>query len=102
MGAFHLNFDNGNQLSTTFAGGSYSENHDDFRNFMNPQEKTVESNDCEIMFTCDKNLTKKILKKYNDGDEQPIGYLNITQWTEIVKLLSKDTDSAIKEKNERN
>jgi hypothetical protein len=89
MGAFHLNFENGNKLSTTFAGGSYSENHSAWREFINPLEKPVESNDCEIMFTCDKKLQRKIEKIYNEGIEQPIGYLNITQWTEIVKLLSK-------------
>ena len=85
MGSFHLNFENGNQLSTTFSDGSYSENH----NQQLRATKLVESNDCEIMFTCNKKLQKKIEKKYNDGDQQPIGYLNITKWLEIVKMLSK-------------
>lgn len=91
--ALHLNFPNGNKLSTIWGRGSYTDNHDftfdesgnikDFWTF-------IGSNNVEIMFTCDKKLEKKILKKFNDGDDQPIGYLTILQWVEIVKMLSKE------------
>jgi len=87
LGGIHLNFPNGNTLSTIWGGGSYSENHDDFGSITNP--KAIGSNNVEIMFDCPEELQKKIEKKYNDGDEQPIGYLNIVQWSEIVNLLSK-------------
>lgn len=48
----------------------------------------IESDTVEIMFDCGPKLKKRILKKYNDGSEDPIGYLTITQWLEIVHLLA--------------
>jgi hypothetical protein len=90
--ALHLNFPNGNKLSTIWGRGSYTENHDftfdesgnikDFWTF-------IGSNNVEIMFACDKKLEKKIFKKFI-YDSQPIGYLTILQWVEIVKMLSKE------------
>lgn len=87
--AFHLNFQNGNHLSTTWAPCSYSDNYD--RDFPeNPKlHHNFPSNRVEIMFTCPDKLKKKIIKKFNEGNDDPIGYLNITQWAEIVTLLSK-------------
>lgn len=84
-GRFHLNFLNGNTISCVFAGGTYSDEYDnDFRDapFYN-------SNTIEIMFSCPDKLKKKILKKYNESDEDPIGYLTIDKWLEIVNLLAK-------------
>lgn len=91
-GAFYLKFPNGNELSTTFASGSYSENHDLDRNFESWKslEKPVESNTVEIMvLKCPDILYKKIYKKYGDEGNSVIGYLTMTQWLEIVALLSK-------------
>ena len=81
----YLEFDNGNTISTIWGYGSYTENHDkgDFDTFDS-------SKNVEIMFTCGQKLKKGILKKYNEGDGDPIGYLTITQWLEIVNLLNKE------------
>lgn len=88
-GAFHLNFPNGNWLSTTFSYGSYSENHDAEWPVSNEFVR-LESNSCEIMVECPEELHKKIWKKYgSDTDNLVLGYLTITQWFEIVALLSK-------------
>lgn len=88
--AIHLTFPNGNSLSTTWAYGSYSENHD-----MNdiPDMKHWEtfrpSDNVEIMILkAPGKLVKKIHKKYK-CDDSVIGYLNMKQWLEIVKMLSK-------------
>ena len=85
----HLNFANGNHLSTIWGGGSYSENHDNLRDVIGPT--AIQSNDVEIMFDCGEKLKKRIIKKYNEGYDQPIGYLTISQWVEIVNLLNKES-----------
>ena len=84
----HLNFPNGNHLSTVWGGGTYTENYDRFDLISQPI--FLESNDVEIMFECSEKLQKKIEKKFNDGGEQPIGRLTITQWLEIANLLAKE------------
>lgn len=87
----HLNFPNGNWISTIWGVGSYSENHDHKTyDFVADYETFMSSNDVEIMFTCGEKLKKRILKKYNEGEKDPIGYLTITQWLEIVNLLNKE------------
>lgn len=64
----HLTFPNGNFISTIFGIGSYTENHDMYTKM----EEFMDSNDVEIMFDCGDKLKKKILKKYNDGENDPI------------------------------
>ena len=91
---FHLNFPNGNQISTVFGEGTYSEEHDShaFTDYLlkrTDERPVFNSATCEIMITCPDKLLKKILKKYNEGDCQPIGYLPIDKWVEIIKLISK-------------
>lgn len=88
-GAFYLKFPNGNELSTTFAAGSYSENYDeDYRSWQS-LEKPVESNTVEIMvLKCPDKLYKKIYKKYGEEGNSVIGYLSMDKWLEIIKLLS--------------
>ena len=94
-GAFYLKFPNGNELSTTFAAGSYSDNNRNYENLIGSWEKIfedqpVESNTVEIMILkCPEKLSKKIHKKYGYGDNSVIGYLDIQKWLEIVALLSK-------------
>lgn len=82
--AIHLTFPNGNCLSTIWGACTYSDNHDDldFDKFM--ESETVEIN----ILKAPERLIKKIHKKY-DGDGSVIGYLTMSQWLEIVKLLSK-------------
>lgn len=88
-GAFHLNFPNGNYLSTTFAPCSYSDNYNQRFPVGERLFVPMKSDTCEIMFDCPEKLKKKILKKYNEGDGDPVGYLSIKHWAEIVNLLSK-------------
>ena len=88
----HLTFPNGNKLSTIWGCGSYSENHSLFLNKdgINNYEKFLDSDTCEIMImTAPDELIKKIHKKYNTSDDSVIGYLTMTQWLDIVKMLSK-------------
>lgn len=87
---FHLNFPNGNYLSTIWGAGTYSDEHDrDIFGTLREDRPVFNSNTVEVMFTCPDKLKKKILKKYNDGDSDPIGYLTLPQWIEIVNLLNK-------------
>ena len=91
---FHLNFPNGNQISTVFGEGTYSEEKDSRATTDYILQKTkvrplFNSNNCEIMIECPPKLLRKIEKKYNEGAEQPIGYLPLDKWLEIVNLLAK-------------
>lgn len=91
-----MNFPNGNHLSTIWGAGSYSENHDreeDWRTTGN-MDGFWSSNNVEIMFYCGEKLKKRILRKYNEGGADPIGYLDIQKWSEIVSLLSKEKKSS--------
>ena len=99
VGRFHLNFPNGNQISTVFGDGTYSDNHDsnaetDYLLKRTAEMPVFDSQTVEIMFSCGKKLEKKILKKYNEGSQDPIGYLEMPQWLEIVNLLSKEKKGA--------
>jgi len=101
IGRLHLNFPNGNHLSTVWADGTYSDNHRSMQvtdwlleNKGKTRMPTVESNTVEIMFSCGEKLKKRILKKYNDGDSDPIGYLSQEKWLEIVNLLAKEKKEA--------
>ena len=87
----HFWFPHGNGISTVWGTGTYSENHD-YREGKIPfgYNTFLESNNVEIMILkCPNKLLKKIEKKYNDGSQQPIGYLNIKKWLEIINMLSK-------------
>lgn len=96
---FLLNFPNGNSISTIWGWGSYSETkdwhpdplkHGEF-DVMEVFKRLPEgSNSVEIMFACSPALQKKIEKKFNAGDRQPIGYLNISDWIEIINMLYKE------------
>lgn len=83
---FQLRFPNGNWISTIWNAMTYCDNFEAQRLY---PELPLTSNTVEIMFTCPKELEKQILDKYADGYGNPIGYLNITQWLEIVNLLAK-------------
>ena len=91
----HFNFPNGNWLSSIWGGGSYTENHDKLREetdhvIKTGQQTYLESDTVEIMFDCGDRLKKRILKKYNEGENDPIGYVTFAQWLEIVSLLNKE------------
>ncbi len=94
IGRFHLNFPNGNHLSTIFAEGTYSENYNSraMSSYLFDRTKkrpAFSSDNCEIMFECPEELKKKILEKYNGGEVDPIGYLPQDKWLEIVNLLAE-------------
>mgnify|MGYP001615562316 CR=1 FL=1 len=91
--AMHLNFPNGNSISTTFDWASYSENHEVriTQKILRMESSTMwdlPSNNVEIKINCPPELLKKIQRKYAEGrDDNPIGYINITQWLEILNLI---------------
>ena len=95
-GAIHLNFPNGNQISTTWAAiGSYSDNHDLQTDYSKPRvgdriDPVVESNTVEVMITCGEKLQKRLEKKFNDGYAQPLGYLTMEDWLYVVDKVSKE------------
>lgn len=95
---FHLNFPNGNQVSSVFGDGTYTDNFDsramvDYLLKRTTERPVFDSNTVEIMILCGDKLEKRILKKYNDGDSQPIGHLTIDKWLEIVNLVAKEKKS---------
>jgi len=88
----HLTFPNGNRISTTWGYCTYSDNHDvpDEENPMDKFNKFRDSNTVEIMILeCPDKLREKIEEKYNFDENIVKGYLNITEWLEIVNLLAK-------------
>jgi len=91
---FHINFPNGNHISTVWGEGTYSECHDstamtDYLLKRTTERPVFDSSNVEIMFDCPKSLREYIEKKYNDYNGQPIGYLPLNKWLEIVNLLAK-------------
>jgi hypothetical protein len=81
-----LTFSNGNSISTIWGLGSMT----DAANQSDEYGRDRFDNDqCEIMYDCSDKLRKKIEKKYPDSDN-PIGYLSIEEWAEIVYWISKD------------
>lgn len=101
-GAIHLNFPNGNQVSTTWANYSYSENYnkdmllvEETRKYKTDRIDPVkESDTCEILVSCGDRLLKKLEKKYNDGYSQPFGYVKIEDWLDIVNRVAKEKNNA--------
>lgn len=92
---FHIEFPNGNHLSTVWGEGTYTECHDsnamtDYLLKRTSERPVFNSNTVEIMFDCGEKLKKRILKKYNEGNNDPIGHLPLEKWIEIVNLLSKE------------
>lgn len=92
----HLTFPNGNAISTIWGAGSYSDNHD--YNLNNESGDGVrgyhtfmQSDTCGIMIlSCPDKLLKKIIEKYNEDYDSPvIEHITMSQWLEIIKLLSK-------------
>lgn len=87
--AIHLTFPNGNRLSTVWGVGTYSDNHnegwdiDSYRKFR--QSDTVEI----MILNAPEKLIKKIQKKYDFVDDSVKGYLTMTEWLDIIKMLSK-------------
>jgi len=88
--AIHLTFPNGNKLSTIWGVGTYCDNYNLDRDFNVDMFSTfLDSNTCEVMIQkAPDKLIKKINKKFN-GDGSVIGYLTMSQWLEIIKMLSK-------------
>lgn len=93
--AIHLTFPNGNSLSTTWGYGSYSEGHNELNkersaiSLESAYHKFVQSDNVEIMILeAPEKLVKKIHKKF-DFDDDVKGYVTMTEWLEIVKMLSK-------------
>ena len=93
---FHINFPNGNQISSVWGEGTYSDCREskamtDFILKRTAQRPVFNSDTIEIMFRCGDKLKKRILKKYNEGSDGPIGYLSLEKWLEIVNLVAKET-----------
>lgn len=90
--SIHLTFPNGNILSTVWGVGTYSDNHD-FDFTPDPSEGFrvfMQSDEVEIsILKAPAKLVKKIMKKYDVENDSVIGYLNMAQWLDIVKMLSK-------------
>lgn len=81
---FLLTFPNGNNISTIFGGGTYSDNHNRDYNVLIEEG----SNTVEVMIQCGEKLHKRLQKKY-DGDSVT-GYLTMEQWLDVVRVVSKE------------
>ncbi len=83
--AVQLRFPNGNALSTVWGYGTYSDNND-----VEGFDVFMDSDTVEIMvLDCPDKLLKKIERKFDFAGDSVKGYLNIKEWLEIVKMLSK-------------
>lgn len=97
-GAIHLNLPNGNFISTTWAQSSYSDNYNSHYGLeLNNQkyktdriEPSVQSDTVEVMVDCSDKLLKRLEKKFNDGNNQPFGYLTFEQWLYLVNAVAKE------------
>lgn len=94
--AIYLTFPNGNKLSTIWGYLSYSDNHDFVAGEQTERfNRFMDSDTCEVMIMeAPEKLRKKIHKKFDHEGSSVIGYLNMAQWLEIVKMLSKVSDSS--------
>jgi len=86
----HLQFPNGNSISTIWGWGSYSEGRD-FNDGTEPFTKRFDrnpdgSNTVEIMISCPDKLHESIYKKY-DSDDSVIGYVSMDDWMKIINRL---------------
>ncbi len=101
---FHLNFPNGNQVSTVWGSGTYTDNYydpGDFKDLDDKRQPIFDSETVEIMFSCSDKLKKKILKKYNDGNHDPIGHLSLQKWLQIVNMVEKEKKQKKKQKKKK-
>lgn len=85
----NLKFDNGNQLSTIWGSGSYTENHNapiEYFSELMPEG----SNTVEVMIETDRNTRREINAYLNQplDNDDVIGHLSITKWLWIVNKLS--------------
>ena len=90
--SLHLTFPNGNSLSTVWGYCTYSDNHDisDDIEGIEAFNTFMQSNTVEIMILeAPDKLRKKIHRKYDFGGDTVKGYLTITEWLDIVRMLSK-------------
>ena len=86
----HLTFPNGNAISTIWGYGSYSENQDDSSGDNYGFSDFKQSDTVEIMIlNAPDKLLNKIKRKYDFEDGSVKGYLTMTEWLEIIKMLSK-------------
>lgn len=81
----HLQFPNGNFISTIWGVGSYTENYEapeGYHTFM-------DSDDVEIMVTCSDELFKKLQKRFKTTNTV-FGHLSMRQWLRVVNEVSND------------
>jgi len=92
----YLVFPNGNELSTVWGYGTYSDNND----LIDPTtDKVVEdmskriesgSNLVEVMPNCSDDVYKKLAQKFPDNENGDIfSYLTFEQWFEMINILNK-------------
>ncbi len=93
-------FPNGNWLSTIWGPMTYSDNYDvEYNDLEKLMSEPLWSDTVEILFSCGDELRHKILEKYNEGGDDPIGYLTQDKWLEIVNLLSQEKETTPGEQN---
>jgi len=92
----YFSFDNGFEVSTIWSTYSYSDNYDNNRGL--PIEKMFSKHEdgsttVEVYFTRipkgGERFYKGLLKKYNNGDEQPFNRLPINDWFDIINKAKK-------------
>lgn len=93
--SIRLTFPNGNKLSTIWGNSTYSDNHDrpDLEiggDYLKAYTTFMDSDTCECMIlNAPDKLVKKIHRKFDCEGDTVLPYLTMTQWLELVKLLSK-------------
>lgn len=98
----HLNFPNGNQVSTIWGAGTYSDNYNyqeelavkEGLSFKDSSQRSysdlLDANLVETMINCSDALLRRLEKKHNDGNEQPFNRIDIAAWLDIVNKVAAE------------
>lgn len=82
---FHINFANGNSLSTIWGRGTYSDNK---LRELEPLER-VGSDTCEVRPGCSTEVKEELDKMFPDNAGDSVyPYVTLEQWIDIVNYLN--------------
>ena len=92
-----LKFSNGNELSTIWGAGSYSDNYDgdirsDYEDKKDFETRLKEGSEtCEVLPTCS-NLVKKLLDATFPDEENGciFGRMSIDKWIKMINILNEN------------
>jgi hypothetical protein len=85
----HLQFPNGNSLSTIWGTGTYSDNYD-YSSDISPIDR-IGSNTCEVMPDCSIKVKEKLDEMFPENENGSVfGRLSFEQWLKMVNYLNEN------------